>query len=98
MTHFLKQNERHEQSLTKPRAGLTLRFSKSGKKRKLFSTGDTSAIGVAKMGSRFAPVPDDVEVWLGPPEAPKLYKPQYRLWVSLDSIDPFHFLIDVAEL
>lgn len=97
MTHFLltKEKEGRSHFISRPIAGVTVRFEKRGRDRLLVvcSIDDVEhAIAIMQMGAQMAPVPASVKVIDAATR--KTIKPSHRFWVTLESLDPFHMLID----
>ncbi len=96
--HFLKESERNGYDVHRHRAGVTVRFEKAGKERVLVlrvPEDDEPCIAVARLGTSFARLPDDVKVL--DPDTRKPIKASHQFWVSLGTLDPFHFLLDTDE-
>lgn len=96
MTHFLLSKEK-DQSMPTSRliAGAAVRYQKRGRDRLLVvCTPDDveHAIAVMKMGTQMAPVPNSVKVV--DPETRKTIRASHRFWVTLETFDPFHMVID----
>jgi hypothetical protein len=76
-------------------AGATVRYQKRGRDRLLIvCTPDDveHPIAAMRMGSQMAPVPDSVKII--DPTTKKPIRPSHRFWVTLETLDPFHMVID----
>lgn len=96
MTHFLLSKERNESTpISRPIAGVAVRFTKRGRDRLLVvcTPDDTEhPIAIMRTGAQMAPVPDSVKVV--DPETNKPIKASHRFWVTIESFDPLHMVID----
>ncbi len=99
MTHFLRANEVPPdwrcRTLSRPIAAVVCRHERDGKDDVLrIHDGDGGGIVVANLGLPVALVPDRVRV-VGPEGEP--IRPSTKLWVTLNTIDPYHLVLDTAE-
>ncbi len=99
MSHFLVRGEmeswKRPMTLGRPIAAVVCRHEREGKSDRLrIHAGDGGGIVVAKVGLALAPLPASVRV-VGPADEP--VEPSTRFWVTLDTFDPFHLVLDVED-
>jgi len=97
MAHFLLKHERRARWVTRTLAAVTVRVVRRGGQRTLVvQTADEveRPIGMLKTGVSIAPLPEGVRVLDSEGDA---IPPSRRFWVTTDTIDPFHMLIDTED-
>lgn len=92
MTHFLRKGEVSGSSVQQPIACVTCRLEKIGGKEVLRLVDTEDVIGILKVGSLVAPLPDRVSLLPAEDDVPIVA--EHRFWVSTETIDPYHVVID----
>ena len=93
--HFLRKSEVYARTLTRPRAGVTVKVEKD--KLVVLEPDDEGKpnIHIAKMGTEWSLVPDRVKV-VGPDG--KVIKPSKgkAFYVTVETFDPFHMVMEAS--
>lgn len=94
--HFLRENERgHYRCTTRPIAAVRVKFETVDKARVLVMCGPDegkSPLGVLRPDVRIAALPADVKIL--DPETRKPIKRSKQFWVTAETFDPYHMVID----